>query len=122
MILLIEDEAITRMSFAETLRGRGYEVIEAGDGVEALALIAKHRHVIDLVITDMVMPGMNGITLLPNIKLLIPKVPIIMISAYISRRGGEAILGNEANFVEKPIKPEALLAVVQRFLPPHLDS
>jgi len=122
MILLVEDEAITRTSFAEILRGHGYEVIESGDGVEALALVAKHRQIIDLVITDMVMPGMNGITLFPNLKLLMPKVPIIMMSGYMSKRGGEAILGNEAKFLEKPIKPEVLLGIVQYFLPTRLDS
>ncbi len=114
MILLIEDDAISRASFAETLRGWGYEVLEAGDGFEALALVTKHRTDIDLVVSDMVLPGMNGLTLVENIVLLLPKVPIIMVSAYLSKASGAAILGREVEFLEKPIRASALVDAVQR--------
>jgi two-component system, cell cycle sensor histidine kinase and response regulator CckA len=118
MILLIEDEAISRTHFAEILRGHGYEVLEAGDGVQALALIVQHRPDIDLVITDMVMPGMNGIPLVENIELMLPRVPIIMVSAYLSKTSGKAILNRVVDFLEKPIRPSALVAAVQRYARP----
>jgi CheY-like chemotaxis protein len=117
MILLIEDDAISRMSFAETLRGYGYEVLEAGDGFEALTLVAKHRTGINLVISDMVLPGMNGLTLVENIELMLPRVPIIMVSAFLSKVGGKAILGRAVDFLEKPIRPSALIDAVQRHAP-----
>ncbi len=117
MILLIEDDAISRMSFAETLRGYGYEVLEAGDGVQALALIVQHRPDIDLVITDMVLPGMNGLTLVENIELMLPKAAIIMVSAFLSKTSGEKILGRRVEFLEKPIRPSALVTLVQRHAP-----
>ena len=116
MILLIEDDAISRTSFAEILRGYGYEVLEAAYGLQALSLIARHRSVIDLVISDMVLPGTNGLTLVQDIKLLLPKVPIIMVSAYLSKASGEAILGGEVEFLTKPVRPSALVATVQHFL------
>jgi two-component system, cell cycle sensor histidine kinase and response regulator CckA len=118
MILLVEDDAVSRISFAETLRGYGYEVVEAGSGLEALATIAIQRPNIDLVITDMVLPGMNGLTLVENIELLLPKVAIIMVSAYLSKASGEAILGRDVEFLQKPIRPSALVAAVQRHAPP----
>jgi two-component system, response regulator FlrC len=117
MILLIEDDAISRTSFAETLRGYGYEVLEAGDGVEALGLVSRHAAAIELVITDMVLPHMNGLNLVPNIGLLLPKVPIIMISAYLSKTSGQKILSRVVDFLEKPVRPSALVAVVQRYAP-----
>src|SRR5262247_1453440 len=118
MILLVEDDAISRTSFAETLLGHGYDVIEAGGAAEALALVSKHRADIELVITDMVLPpGMNGITLVENIELLLPNVPIIMVSAYLSQTSGEVILRGKADFLRKPITPPVLLAAVQRHAP-----
>ena len=117
MILLIEDDAISRTSFAETLRGYGYEVLEAGDGVQALALTVQHRPDIELVITDMVLPGLNGLSLVENIQLMLPQVPIIMVSAYLSKASGEKILGQKVDFLEKPIRPSALIAVVQHYAP-----
>jgi two-component system, cell cycle sensor histidine kinase and response regulator CckA len=115
MILLIEDDVISRTSFAQILRRYGYEVLEAGDGVDALALIIQHRPEINLVISDMVLPGMNGIALIENVKLMLPKVPIIMISAYLSKASGE-ILDRVADILEKPIMPLTLVAVVQRYV------
>src|SRR5262245_21680852 len=117
MILFIEDDAISCTSFAETLRGYGYEVLEAGDGFDALKLVAKHRSGIDLVISDMVLPGMNGLTLVENIELMLPRVPIIMVSAFLSKTSGAAILGREVDFIEKPVRPSALVAAVQRHAP-----
>lgn len=115
MILLIEDDVISRTSFGQTLRRHGYEVLEAGDGVDALALIIQHRPDINLVISDMVLPGMNGLALIENVKLMLPKVPIIMISAYLFKASG-AILDRVVDILEKPIRPSALVAVVQRYV------
>jgi two-component system, response regulator PdtaR len=118
MILLIEDDAISRTSFAETLLGYGYDVLEAGNAAEALALVSKHRADIELVITDMVLPGqMNGMKLIENMQLLLPNVPMIMVSAYLSQGSGDVILRGKADFLKKPIRPPVLLAAVQRHVP-----
>src|SRR5215510_1953284 len=118
MILLVEDDAITRWGFAEMLRANGYEVLEAGDGAEALALVTKHHQFIDLLITDLVMPKVHGLRLAEKVGSLLPGVPIIMISGYMSKSGGAEILGRRASeFLQKPLSLDDLISAVQRFLP-----
>jgi CheY-like chemotaxis protein len=117
MILLVEDDTISRWGFAEMLRATSYEVLEAGDGAEALALVRKHRRFIELLITDLVIPKLNGLTLMEKVRTLLPDCPIIMISGYMSKIGGEDILGRRAEFLQKPVSLDALLSVVQRVLP-----
>ena len=114
MILLIEDDAISRASFAETLCRYGYEVLEAGDGGEALALLEEHHSAFELVITDMVVPGVNGLSLINKIQQRWPQLPVIMVSAYLSKDNGEKILGPHVDFLVKPVTAGALVSVVQR--------
>jgi DNA-binding NtrC family response regulator len=117
MILLIEDDAISRTSFAETLRGYGYEVLEASDGAEALGLIEEHHSAFQLVITDMVLPGVHGLNLVNKIRQRWPMLPVVMISAHLSKQAGEVILGPQVDFLQKPIRPDALLSCVKRLAP-----
>jgi len=115
MILLVEDDAISRTHFAETLRGYGYDVMETGDGVEALAILGRYR--CELVITDMVLPHLNGIRLISRIQAKWPKTPVIMVSGYLSEIGGKNIFDGKVDCLEKPIRPSALVAMVQRVVP-----
>jgi CheY-like chemotaxis protein len=114
MILLVEDEAITRNAFADALRSEGQEVIEAADGVQALSLL-DNCHV-DLVITDLVMPKLNGCELIAQIRSKQPHIPLLLISAYVSQGGGKIIFDGSAEFMQKPIDPPDLIATVQRLL------
>jgi len=86
-ILLVEDDAASRYAFARLLRGQGYEVIEAGDGNEAVAFLDGFG--IDLVITDMVLPKINGLHLVSLIQARWPGIPIVLISGYLSERAGK---------------------------------
>jgi CheY-like chemotaxis protein len=79
MILLVEDEALARRAFAQILRFEGHEVMEAADGVEALILLEKYHF--DLVITDLVMPNINGLSLIARIQVKWPKTAILLTSA-----------------------------------------
>ena len=115
VILLVEDDAITRAHFADTLRGYGYEVMEAGDGVKALAILARHR--CELVITDMVLPNLNGMSLIARIQSKWPYTPVIMVSGYLSQEAGNNIFDGRVDCLEKPIRPSALVALVQRLCP-----
>lgn len=117
VILLVEDDAISRTYFVETLRGYGYEVLEAGDGIKALALLEKHRYLVDLVITDMVLPQLNGIRLIARMRARWPKIPVIMVSGYLSEEAGNKIFDGKVDCLEKPFRPSALVAIVQRLVP-----
>ncbi len=114
MILLVEDEALARHAFAQILRNQGHVVMEAADGLEALALLDK-RH-FDLVITDILMPNLNGFALVARIRVKWPNMPIVLMSGYLSQDAAKTILNGSAEFIPKPIDPPALIATVQRLL------
>jgi len=101
-ILLVEDEAPVRRATAEFLRLQGYNVIEAPDGLDALAL-AQERSPIHLVVTDVVMPRMSGGTLAKEVARLRPDTQFLFVSGY----AGKTILDHkvvdlETNFLQKP--------------------
>jgi CheY-like chemotaxis protein len=114
MILLVEDEAITRTAFADALRREGQEVVEAADGVQALSLLDKWD--VDLVITDLVIPRLNGFLLVAQIRATRPRMPVLLISGYLSQDAGRIISSGSAEFMHKPIDPPDLIATVQRLL------
>ena len=122
MILLVEDDAICRMDFVQKLRAYGYDVLEATDGAEAIDLLEKHHPKIELVITDMALPKVHGFNLVLNIQARWPKTPVIMVSGYLSEESGHAILGKHIDVLQKPFRPSALIALVQRIAPHHKNS
>jgi CheY-like chemotaxis protein len=118
MILLVEDDAITRMATAQALRTSGREVLEAGNGEEALRLLADHPS-IKLVVMDFVLPGIDGFKLMDLIHERRPKLPIILVSGYLSQRAGDAIVGLPSKadkYFAKPFRPSALVKTVQELL------
>ena len=114
MILLVEDDSLGRRVFAQILQAEGYQVAEAENGVEALEIIAKKGF--DLVITDLVLPKLHGFDLVHQIRARWPKIPIVVISGYLSKGAAKVILEGVAEFIQKPIDPAALIAVVRRLL------
>jgi DNA-binding response OmpR family regulator len=113
-ILVVEDEALTRRELAQTLRNEGYEVTEAADGAEAVQLLDKRRF--KLIISDFVLPKFHGFDLVRLIHANWPKMPIIVISGYLSEAGGKVILEGLADFMQKPVNTDILVARVRRFL------
>jgi CheY-like chemotaxis protein len=113
-ILLVEDESIIRMNLADVLRSEGYEVEEARDGSHAVQLFVSQYF--DLVITDLVMPGLDGFKLIGRVRSISPGIPVILITAYLSRQAGKAILQGSSEFVAKPIQPDELLTAVKHLL------
>ncbi len=81
-VLLVEDEDAVRLFGARALRNKGYEVLEARSGEEALALMAGQERPIDLLITDVVMPRMDGPTLIRAVRERWPRMKVIYISGY----------------------------------------
>jgi CheY-like chemotaxis protein len=115
MLLVVENEPISRDAFRRLLTKEGYEVMEAADGVEALNMLKTHRF--DLVITTLAMPEMNGLTLIDRIRLEWPHTPILLVSAYLSPQGAKAILGGQVEFLTKPIDDSQFIATVNRLVP-----
>jgi two-component system cell cycle sensor histidine kinase/response regulator CckA len=81
-ILLVEDEEGLRALNARGLTSRGYTVLEAGNGVEAIEVLEKYDGEVDLVVSDVVMPEMDGPTLLRELRSRIPGLKIIFVSGY----------------------------------------
>ncbi len=122
MILLVEDDSLSGRAFAQILRAKGYQVAEAENGAEALEILTTGAEVLtneafDLVISDLVLPGLHGVNLVHQIRARWPKMPIIVISGYLSDGAGKVILEGFAEFIQKPIDPAALIAAVRRLLP-----
>ena len=111
-ILFVEDEDSVRVIAAKTLRKRGYTVIEAGDGEAAYELLEEGEHKFDLMISDVVMPGMDGPTLLKKGKALLGDAKIVFISGYAEEEFSE-ILAEHPDITFLP-KPFTLLQLAQR--------
>lgn len=79
-ILIVEDEEYLRTLLSESLGAKGYKTLEAGNGVEGLHLFMQQQEKIDMVITDMMMPMMDGSSLIHEIRQINPKVPVILMS------------------------------------------
>jgi two-component system, cell cycle sensor histidine kinase and response regulator CckA len=116
-VLVVDDEEGLRSLVCRTLRGEGYRTLEASHGAEALELVEASSGPVDLVVTDMVMPGMDGRELGRRLAQRWPTLPILYISAYdvndIFRRGSPR---SSAPFLQKPFAPDGLLTVVRGLL------
>ena len=103
-ILFVEDERLVRGVAARLLRARGYEVIEAADGEEALALAERHAGTIDLMISDVVMPGMDGPSLLKAARPFLAGAPVMFISGYAEAEFSDLLEGESGvSFLAKPL-------------------
>ena len=116
-ILLVEDEAPLRNMLREALVKAGYDVREAGDGSEALKKWERDAASIDLLLTDVVMPGVNGRELARRFALRSPHVQVIYMSGYSDDMiVSHGILRAGTHFVQKPFLPDTLLAKVREVL------
>ncbi|HET9715344.1 MAG TPA: PAS domain-containing protein [Pseudolabrys sp.] len=115
-ILLVEDEEGLRALNARGLSSRGYTVLEAGNGLEAIETFEKHGHV-DLVVSDVVMPEMDGPTLLKELRQRDPDVKIIFVSGYAEEAFSRNLPGQEQYaFLAKPFTLKQLVAEVKKTL------
>lgn len=116
-ILLVEDEEKVRRITGLILRNRGYRVLEFSGGEEALAFLKTHRGQIDLLLTDVIMPGMDGGQVARAVKELRPEIRVIFMSGYLEdtlmRHG---IAHNQLNFLHKPSETADLCGKVRAIL------
>ncbi len=117
MILLVEDEPSVRTLVRDELRKLGYRVIEAKNGVEACLLATQQAGSLQLLLTDVVMPGMGGRELAQHLSVIKPDLRILFISGYMDDVG--IMAGQKegmSSFLQKPFTPEVLARAVRTLL------
>jgi len=116
-VLLVEDEAALRSLAQEILRDQGYKVFAAGSGTEALELARSHKAPIDLLVTDVVMPGMDGRELADRLGPIHPETRCLFMSGYtdddVVRRG---VREEGMPFLQKPFTIDAIALKVREVL------
>jgi two-component system, cell cycle sensor histidine kinase and response regulator CckA len=115
-VLLVEDEESVRQLVRETLVAKGYRVVEAQNGESGVAAAAKHDGKIDLVITDVVMPGMGGRELVKQLALTRPETKVLYLSGYTEEAISEGTIESGAAFLQKPFTLQTLSRKVREVL------
>ncbi len=122
-ILLVEDEDQVRAVALNALERRGYEVLPARDGVEALLICERHAGVIDLLLTDVIMPQMSGPDLARRAVSIRPTMKILCMSGYTEERiVSHGVRGSGMAFLQKPITPGTLATRVREVLDTARDT
>jgi PAS domain S-box-containing protein len=115
-ILLIEDLAELREMIATILRSKGYKVLQARDGADAVNLAGSHFALIDLIVTDVIMPKLNGPEAIRQIRMRRPSVKAIYITGYSDQVLTDEELFSNSLTIEKPFQPDMLLAKIREIL------
>ena len=115
-VLVVDDEPTVRRYAARVLREEGFPVREAADGAEALALLESGTVPVHCVVSDVVMPRLNGVQLLEALSLRWPELPVILMSAYGTVQLAERGISAPCALLRKPFEPEDLLDEVRRCL------
>lgn len=116
-ILLVEDEDPVRAVNARALTARGYTVLEAASGIEAMEIIEERGAPVDLVVSDVVMPEMDGPTLLGELRKLYPDLKVIFVSGYAEEAFRKNLPeGEEFNFLPKPFSLRQLVETVKQVI------
>jgi DNA-binding NtrC family response regulator len=117
-ILLVEDDALVRKMTATMLKKLGYTVIVADSPENALSICLDNTH-IDLLLTDVVMPEMNGAVLQEKISALLPEIKVLFMSGYTANIiAHHGILEQGVEFISKPFNMQALAEKVRHVVQP----
>ncbi len=114
-ILVVDDEPSVRRFVARALLGEGFLVQEAADGVEALALVRTIS--VSVVVTDVVMPRLNGVELLRELSATHPDLPVILMSGYATAQLDGMGIVAPCGILAKPFSADRLVEEVRRCLP-----
>jgi DNA-binding NtrC family response regulator len=113
VILVVDDEGAVRRYAIRVLEREGYGVIEARDGLEAMELIKSGKPV-DVVVSDIVMPRMNGVELMQTLSTTSPGIPVILMSGYATSALADLGIAAPCAILPKPFPAERLLEEVRR--------
>ena len=115
-ILIVDDDFSVRHLIKDTLEPLGYNILEAGSGEDALAVIKRSEEKIAMVLTDLIMPGMNGQELLKNIKTILPDIKSILMSGYTDDIVHQNGIATKTDFINKPLLPVFLSNKIREVL------
>jgi CheY-like chemotaxis protein len=116
-ILLVEDEAVVRQLVAEILETSGYSVLQAADGPSALELLRRHTGALELLVTDVVMPGMSGPEVAHAVTSMRPGTQVLYTSGYTDQAiGHHGVLEPDVAFLQKPFSADDLTRKVRALL------
>jgi len=116
MILLVDDEENYRELIAKVLTKAGYAVLQAADGMGALSLLERSN--VDLVISDILMPVLNGYALVARLREKWPNMPVILTTGFLSPDAAKSMMKGTVDFIPKPINAETLLDMVRSRVAP----
>ena len=115
-VMIVDDEEMMRETVIEMLEDRAEEIVSVESGNAALEKLKESLHV-NIIITDLKMPGMDGFALLDNIRIMDPNIPIVVMSGYSETFSvDEAMKRGAAEYILKPFKKEEINMIVDRAL------
>jgi len=115
-ILIVEDEDPVRLFACRALSNKGYKVLEAASGEEGLEILQTHGEEIDLLISDVIMPTMDGPTLVKEARKTLPDLPVIFVSGYAEHVFRKNLEAEEFQFLPKPFSLNELAEQVKSIL------
>lgn len=116
-VLLVEDDPAVRQIMLRTLQHYGYQVLEASDGAAARVIALEHQGPIELLMTDVIMPGVGGREVAEMVRGLRPETKVLFVSGYTDDAGLRTwVAATKLDFLDKPFTPDALIRKVQAVL------
>ena len=116
LVLIVEDDKDLREAICETVRLSNFQVMEASDAEEALEILAIEQ--VDLIISDVQMPGIDGHEFLNVSKRLYPDIPFVLVTAHGKiHKAVSAIRSGAADYIVKPFEAEVLIEMINRLCP-----
>lgn len=116
-ILIVDDEPDIRALARDTLEGKGYTVLEAGNGADALLAAGLYPEPIHLVLTDVIMPTLSGPDMAEDLKAVRPDTKVVFMSGYTTEVMGQyGVMRSGAPFLAKPFSPDALVRKLREVL------
>jgi two-component system cell cycle sensor histidine kinase/response regulator CckA len=112
-VLVVDDEELTRQTITRMLEAGGFTVVTATNGAEALEYLSKRGADVDIVLSDVTMPEMNGIDLSYHIRDRYPRMPVAIVSGDVSDLEKSIIGRADVPFIKKPFHAESLYSAVR---------
>jgi DNA-binding NtrC family response regulator len=117
--LVVDDEVAVRRFAARVLEREGFSVLEAEHGAEALDLLVTYAAEVEVVVSDVVMPHINGVELMQTLASAYPDLPVILMSGYANAALTELGIAVPCSVISKPFPSDRLLEEVRRCLRPR---